>query len=1246
MRFFILCILTCSLSLAHAQHFQQALSLLTENKRTEAKAALTPLINNPSESQQALLSLTLLELNNSHFDEALTYFNRYVQQSNNPYPYIYALWSTGIFSATTPKSEPLLDSFMNKIAGDEKAPLAMRAMAYDNMAQRIENGPKFKEALALYNRIGDIRNWSSVGVFENISASGFNKDFGVLTHPEPGYVFKNSTGADVGWFTIPDARNDRWLDLTFHYDVSNAIIYSQTFLQSDADKDVKMLLGVSGSVKVWINDFLVLSEEEERNTDLDVYTAAVKLQKGVNRILIQSGSSEIDKSNFLLRFADMNDHLLTNFTSTAAYSPYQKALPYKVERYPFFAEAYFQQLTAGKADDLLNALMLAYTYKHNDARFEAAGINSKLKKQFPHSTIVSELMTEAYSRDNNNTDLTRELEFIKSNDSLSLYGLMLNYSEAFNKEEYDEARRLLNKRIEIYGDNEDTEYKQLELLVKRSDIDGLIKELEKAYQRYPDNVSFANMKYNLEANVNKDKSKADTVLETFLNNHYNEQLLDILVNDKMALGKKDEAMQMLTAVVEKKPYAIKQYTRIADKYFELQDYAKAAQWEQKAIARAPFAGEFHHNLGLIQSAAGKNADAIGSLIKAIQYNPSNYAARRKLNELQGKKDLFANFKETDIQALYKAAPKADAYPNDNSIYLLRDLQEVIYAENGASEEKYQYLVKIFNQAGIDAWKEISIPYNGYTQRLIILKADILKKDGSRVQAERKDNEVVFSSLETGDAVYISYKLENAFSGKLAEHFWQEFTFNSGYPVKQASFSMIVPASRQFHYKLYNSSIQPVITSIDDNFKMYSWEIKDNPRVETEAYMPVFSDISQRIVVSSIPDWNYIRNWYNDLSTVKLKADFAIKEKVKELLAGKEHASDLEKAKSIYNYIQDNFNYSDVPFLHSALTPQRASRTLSSKLGDCKDLSVLFTSMAREAGLQANLVLVLTRDQGDNGLDLPMIGFNHCIAQLHSGGKNYLVELTNNQLPFAAMSTNLIHANGLPIVKDSISQVKLEKLDTRNRSINSVTRACTIRLNGSKADITRSNSSTGAEASRMRGSYRHQSNDDRNKQLTSSLSNEFAKNVLLQQLSFSNLDNLSDTVKMNYHFSVDNYTSEVAGMQIFSFPWVDIYGSLGFVSMEKRQFPIALWSVSSTPADKEVITFILPAGKKLIEAPKNVSYSCPALNYSLHFEVKPDRVIATREVKYLAEEVPTSEFAAFKEVLNKMVAADKKQIAFK
>jgi hypothetical protein len=150
-------------------------------------------------------------------------------------------------------------------------------------------------------------------------------------------------------------------------------------------------------------------------------------------------------------------------------------------------------------------------------------------------------------------------------------------------------------------------------------------------------------------------------------------------------------------------------------------------------------------------------------------------------------------------------------------------------------------------------------------------------------------------------------------------------------------------------------------------------------------MPSFADISQKLVITSIPDWNYVANWYSDLSNVKVKADFEIKEKVQELFKGKEKLSDLEKAKLIYNYIESNYSYSDVPFLHSALTPQRASRTLDSRLGDCKDLAVLLPAWPRKWAWTPTWSW-LTHATRVKRFDLPAIGFNHCIAQLKAGGK--------------------------------------------------------------------------------------------------------------------------------------------------------------------------------------------------------------------------------------------------------------------
>ncbi len=134
--------------------------------------------------------------------------------------------------------------------------------------------------------------------------------------------------------------------------------------------------------------------------------------------------------------------------------------------------------------------------------------------------------------------------------------------------------------------------------------------------------------------------------------------------------------------------------------------------------------------------------------------------------------------------------------------------------------------------------------------------------------------------------------------------------------------------------------------------------------------------------------------------------------------------------------------------------------------------------------------------------------------------------------------------------------------------------------------------------------------------------------------------------MDYKFTVDNFTSEIVGMQIFKLPWSDSYGTVDFVSLEKRKYPFNLWSFSSTPMEKEVMTIMLPAGKKLAEEPKNVTLECPSMHYNLTFVTKPDRIIATRTVSYLKEQVPIEEYAAFKEFIGKMNESDNKQYGFK
>ncbi len=1084
-----------------AQPLQQAIDLLNNNQRSQALEALAKLENDPTNATDAALATTLQEISNEHWDAAFTHFQKVFNTAPDPYPYIYALWTTGLFSNDLSKEkEAERAKMMEKISVDPKANATIKAMAFDNLAGKQQSVNKLKEAKQLYSKINDVRGWSTLGTFDNTSASGFNKDFGALAHPEVGYNFKNSHGANVQWFNIIDARNDRWLDLEYSHAVGNSIIYTQSFINSDNAKELTMLFGVSGSFKIWINDFLVASEAEERNTDLDVYNYKVKLQKGTNRILIQIGSSDIDRANYMLRFADDNGNTIPFIGSPTAL-PYTKATAYEVKQLPLFAEKFFTDKLSKNPNSFVDLMLLLNVYNHNDKRYEGRKIAQQLKKLAPNSTLVSEKAIESYSRDKNSTDVTKEFEFVKSNDPNSLYGMALRYDEANEKESYDTAQTILDERIKTYGANPETETKKLDLMGKKKDYENLVKELDKAYKMYPGNRSFVAMEYAVSQNISKDPKKSNKLLEDYLEDHYDMDISTAVSDNLMKMGKKEEGMKILRKMTEDRPYAVGNFTNIADKYFAMQDYKNAAQWQQKGIDLAPYVGSMHYSKGVILDAEGDKTEAKTELRKAIELNPNNYDARKKLRELDGRKDLFAYFKVNDINALVKNSPKQTDYPNDNSVYLLNDLQQVVYPESGASEERNEKLIKVLNQSGIDDWKEVDIPYNGYTQRLIFDKIELLKKDGSKVQAENNQNQIVFSSLEVGDIIHISYKLETSAYGKLAENFWGEFIFNGGYPVKIARYSLIEPKAKKFQFKMYHTDVQPTITDIDD-YKQYTWEKTENPAVQAEPSMPPFADVAERVVVTSIPDWNYVANWYSDLSGIKAKGDFEVKEKAQELFAGKKNLTELQKAKVIYDYIEENFNYSSVPFLHSALTPQRASRTINTKLGDCKDLSTLFVALAKQVGLNANLILVDTRNNGDMNLDLPTIGFNHCIAQLKtSDSKNYIIELTDNHLPFGALNYHDVNANGLYIPKDgeTATNAQLVKLNTLTRPVNFIDRTSTLSFNGAKAEIERSNYKMGAEASTSRAVNKDKGQDDRNKDLTTSLSSEFNKKVTLKSM---------------------------------------------------------------------------------------------------------------------------------------------------
>lgn len=1235
--------LTCS---AFAQSYTHAISLLKENKRNEARKELHEVVSSDKDKADALLALCIMDADDENYLQGFHDFKEFFAVSPNPYPYVYSVEKDGIFGSGECVYNDEVIEFLEKLSQDPKAGATIQQSALDQVALKYRRHRDFKKAAECYKQIADIGNWSSVGVFENVSGSGFNKDFGVLQHPGADYTFTNKTGAPVKWFPLIDARNDRWWDMEYNYDVDDAIIYNQTFIQSDDDKEVLLLVGVSGSMKLWLNDMLIGSKTEERNTDGDVYTYKVKLQKGNNRLLLQLGSSEIARNNFRIRLADLNGNLIRNVNTRNVYSAYNKAQPYEVKEIPFAPETFFESEVNAHPDDLIRKILLLQVYNRNEKKYESQKLAIELKKEVPKSSIVSELYINTMYLVHDEIDENKEVEFVKNNDPESLYGFMLRTNDAKTKENWDEALTLTKKRIELYGENSETSNLLIGLYAKKENRTAAIEEIEKARKKYPYINDFLTYQYILASAETKDLKQANKLLRDYSKEIYDVDIINEIVANDLKTGDKQDAKDLYEEMISRQPTGVGIFTSYAIALYGMNEHEKALDMLRKAAAIAPYVGKLYYMQGEIYEEDGKKPEAIDMLHKAITYTPTNYDARKMLRSVEGKKDLFVNFRENNAKEIFQKAQQDSNIPKDQTVYLLKDVKDVVYPENGAKEEQEEDLVMINSQSDIDNFKDIKIPYNSYTQRLVMDKAELFKKDGSTVPADVEDNVVVFSSLEVGDCLHLSYKLEDSYEGRLAEHFWNEFEFNGTYPINLSRYSLIVPANKKFNYKVFNTQITPETKDIDD-YKLYIWEKKDMPKVVVETLMP--EEALESITVSSIPDWSYVANWYRDVSSIKAVPDYAVKEEVKQLLSQK-NMNDFDKARTIYNYIEKNMHYSNVPFLHSAYTPQRASRTLTSKLGDCKDLSTLFVSMAREAGLDVSLILVSTRDNmNEHTFALPSISFNHCIARMRSNNKDYIIELTNNDLSFTTLPASLINAYGLYIPKESetATDASLAKLNTDNRPSNTITRTAQMSFDNNNLSIRRSVLRTGSEAAEMRAFYQDKTKDEREKDLTSSLSSEFSKNLKLQSMDIDDITTLVDSFTVSYTFKIDNYANEIVGMKVFKMPWADKSPYMQeLVSLDTRKYPLELWRIAPVPTLREIITVNIPKGKKLAEMPKDVVIGCDALSYTVNYVLKNDKLIATREIKYKKEEVSPQEYEAFKKVVNKMNEADVKDIVIK
>ncbi|HUC79455.1 MAG TPA: DUF3857 domain-containing protein [Flavisolibacter sp.] len=1225
-----------------ANDYDDAWKAIHQKNFKEAKRLLQNATKNPATALDAYLTLAYIQAYQGN-ESKMDGLTETLLQNQKRDPYLFALWFNGAVLGDYGKKAPHQFSLLNKIFTDNAFNGSIQSAAHYVKAMHYVFAHEFGKAKDEWNAIGAINDWQLAGPFENLMGSGFNNTNGPISNAEANATFKGVNDINISWFVPSVANREGWVFTHSHIPYNSAIVYAQAFINVPEDTKALLNVGGGGSLKVWVNDGLVLAESKERNTELDYYKNYCQLKKGYNRVLVQLGYTDNSKPNFIVRFTDENLNPLKGLTATAQWQAYTKGpAAGNAQSLRHFAEEYFESKTTKESANLLNYILLAQTYLRNERTTEARQVIEKALAMSPDNPLLKFELIQCLLKTGNRTLLMQEVEWLKENDPESYINYQLKINDLIEEEKYNDADEALAKMKSLYGETEYYLKTKISLLGKQEKVEEFLKLIAAANSTHPENTEFLKMAYQVRKLVTKDVKGAFSIYEKYLKNNYNYGILTDLADDYKEQGMNNKYLDVLKELYSFAGYDPTYSSQLSKYYFEQQDYSKALDYAQQSLKLAPYTGRYWNNLASIQEQMNKRQEAIASLRKAIYYDRTNYDARKKLSNLEGKTDLYKLLPETDAYAQIKKAPVDNKY--DYS-YVVDEKAVIIY-DAGASEEFIQYAVKIHTQKGIDSWKETYLGYDDNNQSMIVEKCEVVKANGSKVPAERNGSQVVFTGLEAGDAINVKYRIQNYYRGRLSKEHWDKFIFNAFVPSASSRYTLIVPKNYPITTEISNGKLEAVVKEVED-YKMYKWESQNMAAIKSEPYMPVLNDVGTILHVSTLKSWADVANWYSDLSYQDNSNNFELAATYNEIFADKKQLTNLQKARRIYEYILTKLRYSSVSFRQSGYVPQDVSKIISTRLGDCKDVSTLFVELAKKAGIPAQLVLVDTRDNGSKDMLLPSVDFNHCIVLAKIDGKDYYLELTDNNLPFGSLPNNLNGALTLIIPPHGQKSTEtLKPLVSPTRMQDKISRVVNVSLNGKDQKLAIKVKRTGHLTSGWREDYATLSEEKQMEEFEQNVSGGYKNPIKLEKLSFVGLNDLSDSLIIQYEYTAKNEVVEAGSMKMIRLPLFDQVATVDNFSADKRDYQVEYWNYENTDVYESEVNIHLPAGQKFIEIPTDQSFAFKGNTYSLKFVQAGDKLKVLRTAKLVRENISASEYTAFKKFLSDIVEAESKYIVFK
>lgn len=499
----------------------------------------------------------------------------------------------------------------------------------------------------------------------------------------------------------------------------------------------------------------------------------------------------------------------------------------------------------------------------------------------------------------------------------------------------------------------------------------------------------------------------------------------------------------------------------------------------------------------------------------------------------------------------------------------------------------------------------NIGSNGKIDKIKLESNGIIKEEVHEFLAQTK---ITMPDVQEGSVIEIRYSIESPFVMNIDEYRFQELI-----PVDQLHFSFSTP--EYYRFQTYHrgwipfdvktttaeKSVTVTVTKTHENSNtmgfarksyhpkkvtventIYKIDMSDIPAIEEEPYVGNIrnymsgiqfelsaADTGEGIQGYSVT-WDDVakRIYQSDAFGSELQRNNYFKKDLDPILKGL--SDPLKKTAMIYDFVQQKMNWNG---FSGVFTNDGVRKAYKENIGNVAEINLMMIAMLNHADVKAYPVLVSTKS---NGIPLfPTInGFNYVIVAAEIQGNILLMDATNKNAEIGVLGSEVMNGNGRMVHADLSSDwIGLTSV------IPSVSQTLlNVSINPEKGI-------SGQAQRRVSGNfalnYRNGFKNIDDQQIKKNLESNY-KGVDLSEISFENLDKISDAVILKYDFETIDGIEEVGG-KIFMSPLFFLQTKENPFKSSERKYPVDFGYVYR---NQVMISFMVPQGYEIESLPEN------------------------------------------------------------